>query len=66
MNPYTATVERSGGWWAISITGIPFAHTQTRRLSEVENAAREVLVDLGVESGAEPMEVRIERPPRRR
>jgi len=47
---YTATATRSGTWWAIEITsGLPdhmLGVTQTRRLSDVRRAAREVVADL--------------------
>ena len=47
---YTATATRSGTWWAIEITsGLAdnmLGVTQTRRLSDVQRAARELIADL--------------------
>lgn len=47
---YTATATRSGSWWAIEITnGLPdnmLGVTQTKRLSDVERAVRELITDL--------------------
>ena len=40
---YTATAERSGKWWALSVEGVPGAHTQVRRLDQAEAMAREVI-----------------------
>lgn len=31
----TAEVQRSGGWWAISVPEVPGAFTQTKRLDQV-------------------------------
>jgi hypothetical protein len=40
---YTATAERSGKWWALSVDGVPGAHTQVRRLNQAEAMVREVI-----------------------
>lgn len=40
---YTASARRSGGWWAISVDGLPGAHSQVRRLDQAEAMAREVI-----------------------
>ncbi len=39
---YTASARRSGDWWAISVDGLPGAHTQVRRLDRAEAMLREV------------------------
>ncbi len=47
---YKARTYRSGDWWAIEITdGLPdnmLGVTQTKRLTEAEQAARQVVADL--------------------
>lgn len=43
MKHYTARAVRSGKWWAITIDGLKGAHSQTRRLDQVEANAREVI-----------------------
>jgi predicted RNase H-like HicB family nuclease len=43
MKHYSARVERSGNWWAITIDGMKGTHSQTKRLDQVEANAREVI-----------------------
>lgn len=43
MRRYTAQVERSGDWWAISVRGVKGVHTQARRLDQVEDKARDAI-----------------------
>ncbi|HUZ10735.1 MAG TPA: hypothetical protein VMU76_11285 [Acidimicrobiales bacterium] len=40
---YTARATRSGKWWAITVDGLRGAHSQAKRLDQVENNAREVI-----------------------
>ncbi len=40
---YRATCTRSEGWWAVRVEGVTGAHTQARRLDQVEANVREVL-----------------------
>lgn len=40
---YQVKATRSGDWWAIDVPGLLGAHTQTRRLDQVEHMAREVI-----------------------
>ena len=54
MKPrYTAQVERSGRWWAITVPDLRGVHTQSRTLEGVEPMVREaiaVFLDVGEES----------------
>lgn len=43
VNRYTVTCQRSGGWWAIEVPEIKGAHSQARRLDQVEYMARDVI-----------------------
>ena len=43
MKNYTAFCRRSGRWWAVSVPEVKGAHTQVRRLDQVDAAVREVL-----------------------
>lgn len=58
---YKAIAIHSPPWWAVSISeGLPdymFAHTQARRLTEVETVAREVIADL---TEVDPSDVEVE------
>lgn len=40
---YEVTATRSGDWWAIDVPGLLGAHTQARRLDQVEHMARELI-----------------------
>ena len=40
---YTAVCRRLGGWWAVDVPQIRGAHTQTRRLDQVEAMTREAI-----------------------
>ena len=40
---YTVNVERSGGWWNLTFPDVAFVYSQTRRLDQVEAAARGAL-----------------------
>jgi predicted RNase H-like HicB family nuclease len=40
---FTVRVARSGGWWAISVIGLPGVHSQARRLRQVPAMAREAI-----------------------
>ena len=40
---FICRATRVDGWWAISVGGLPGAHTQARRLDEAEAAARDML-----------------------
>lgn len=58
---YKAVATHCPPWWAIEITeGLPdhmFAHTQARRLTTVDQTAREVIADL---TEVDPSEVDVE------
>jgi predicted RNase H-like HicB family nuclease len=43
MKRYTARAERSGKWWAISVPEVKGAHSQARRLDQVEDMARDAI-----------------------
>jgi hypothetical protein len=45
MEDYRVDVElgQSGRWWVISVPGVRGAHSQARRLSHVEDVARELI-----------------------
>ena len=43
MKLYTARAVRSGKWWAVTIDGVKGAHSQAKRLDQVESNAREVI-----------------------
>lgn len=45
MEDYLVQVElgSSGRWWVISVPGLPAAHSQARRLGDVEDTARELI-----------------------
>lgn len=45
MKDYRVETEfgRSGNWWVISVPDIPGAHSQARRLGQVEDVARELI-----------------------
>lgn len=40
---YEVKAIRSGDWWAIDVPGLLGAHTQARRLDQVEHMARELI-----------------------
>jgi predicted RNase H-like HicB family nuclease len=40
---YTATAERTGKWWALSVPEIPGVHTQVRRLDLASAMVREAI-----------------------
>jgi predicted RNase H-like HicB family nuclease len=42
-NEYTARAQRDGRWWAITVAGLPGAHTQVRRLDQALAMTREVI-----------------------
>lgn len=46
MRRYTARAERSGSWWAISVPEVKGAHTQARRLDQVEEMARDAIAGI--------------------
>ena len=58
---YKAVAFHDPPWWSISVTeGLPdhmFAHTQARRLTEVEPTAREVIAEL---TEVDPSRVKVE------
>jgi len=43
---YVAEARRVGSWWAIDVIGVPGAHTQARRLDQVENVAKDIVAIL--------------------
>lgn len=54
---YVAEARRVGGWWAIDVVGCRGAHTQARRLDQVESMARDIVALL---TDAAPRTVEIE------
>src|SRR5712691_8756222 len=40
---YVVHVERSGGWWNLTFPDVAFVYSQTRRLDQVDAAARRAL-----------------------
>jgi predicted RNase H-like HicB family nuclease len=40
---FEAHAVRSGDWWSVSVPGVDGAHTQARRLDQVEEAVRDAL-----------------------
>jgi DNA-directed RNA polymerase specialized sigma subunit len=53
VNRYKVLVRRSGRWWAFEAPAVPGAFGQTRRLDQIEDAARDVvamMLDLPEES----------------
>jgi len=57
---YAVRVERSGEWWAITIPGLKGAHSQARRLDQVEANAKEV-ISLITGSPEDSFDVEVER-----
>src|SRR5665811_202591 len=43
MNGYRVDVVRSGAWWAITVPELEGVFSQTKRLDQVEDAAREAI-----------------------
>jgi predicted RNase H-like HicB family nuclease len=58
MKHYTARAIRSGKWWAITIDGVKGAHSQAKRLDQVESNAREVIA-LMTDEDPETFEVEV-------
>ncbi len=56
---YTASCERSGGWWAVHVPEVPGVFTQARRLDQVEAIARDALA-LFLRVPADSFDLRIE------
>lgn len=54
MKHFTVHATRTGRWWSITIDEDPRAQTQARRLDQVEDVARSVLIDTDVLSPTEP------------
>ena len=54
MKHFTVHAIRSGRWWAITIDEDPRAQTQARRLDQVEDVARSVLIDTDMLKPNEP------------
>ncbi len=64
MRPsYEVVVEREPGWWIIQIPGVNGAHSQARRLDDVDRNAREAIaVTLDCEVDAFDVVIEIKRP----
>lgn len=43
MSAYVARARRSDGWWAITVDGRPGVHSQSRRLDQVAELARDAI-----------------------
>ncbi len=56
---YEVRATRSGDWWAIDVPGLLGAHTQARRLDQVEHMAREV-ISLLVDVPEDSFDVRVQ------
>jgi hypothetical protein len=56
---YTARAQRSGKWWAISVAGVPAAHTQVRRLDQADAAVRDLL-SLVLDRPADSFDIRLD------
>ena len=56
---YTARCQRSGDWWAISVTELRGVHTQARRLEKAEAMVREAIA-LFLDVPSDSFDVRIE------
>ncbi len=56
---YTVRCERSEGWWAISVDGVPGAFGQTRRLSQAKETARDVIAMM-LDAAPESFDVELE------
>ena len=55
MKHFTVHATRSGRWWSITIDEDPRAQTQARRLDQVEDVARSVLIDTELLTPNEPV-----------
>ena len=55
MKHFTVHATRSGRWWSITIDEDPRAQTQARRLDQVEDVARSVLIDTEMLTPNEPV-----------
>lgn len=51
---HNVEVVRSGGWWAITVPGLPGVFSQARRLDQVEAMARDAIA---VARGIDPQDV---------
>ena len=40
---YTVQARRSGGWWALTVPGLPGVHSQVRRLEQAEGMIRDAI-----------------------
>lgn len=56
---YTGRATRNGDWWAISIAGVPGAHTQVRRLDKAVDTARDLL-SLLLDADPDSFDVRVD------
>src|SRR5438445_9848549 len=56
---YTARCQRSGDWWAISVTELRGVHTQARRLEKAEAMVRDAIA-LFLDVPSDSFDVRIE------
>ena len=54
MKHFTVHATRSGRWWSITIDEDPRSQTQARRLDQVEDVARSVLIDTEMLTPNEP------------
>jgi len=61
MRDYRVEAElgQSGHWWVLSVPEVPGAHSQARRLSHVEDIARE-LISLMTDAPPESFTVRVD------
>lgn len=65
MRTYRVDVERgaSGRWWVLHVPEVPGAHSQSRRIDQVDEVARELVALMDDEAPEEfALDVRVELP----
>ncbi|WP_436521250.1 type II toxin-antitoxin system HicB family antitoxin [Actinoplanes sp. HUAS TT8] len=63
VKTYSATCQRVGNWWAVSVPELKGVHTQARRLDQVAAMTREAIaLMLGVDPATIEVEVHPESP----
>jgi predicted RNase H-like HicB family nuclease len=59
---YTVNAERTGRWWAITVSELPGVFSQARRLDEVETMARDA-IGLYLEAPKDTFDVAVQQVP---
>ena len=63
MRPtYTVNAERTGTWWAITVSELPGVFSQARRLEQVETMARDAIA-MYLESPKDTFDVAVRQVP---